>query len=251
MVVDENLKSNIFTYTHELSHSAFWAWCIASLKTKRGNKDNKLIRILAKRFLKRIKVRYGSIKEVETEVANGEGDRYDICIITELNGKNTLTVVETKLGSQVGGALKKYHDNLKNLKKCEKWVGKRFPEKAYRINATNIVLLDIEGSNEEVYAGSRYKNYITLINSSDLMLIFKDIKRSNGVTELYKNWLKNNDNCWNGRCKRILDKVISSNIGRKLPIENKTMMHTGWGYVIYTQKKIKKQTRNVDEYTLI
>ena len=69
-------EKNLFEYTTELSHSAFWAWCFSS-------KDNNAKKLRIK-FLHKIGINKVKIKDVKTEIKYKKY-RYDICVILNTN----------------------------------------------------------------------------------------------------------------------------------------------------------------------
>ena len=240
------MTNSIFDFApHELNHSAFWAWILASLsKDNHKNKENEIRWGIATRFLKEAKLDKAVIKNISVEHQaspkkrkSNEGSKYDIkAVIKRKNGKSTLLVIETKVKARaVLDQLEKYIKTIERECKKEKMKG-------------YLILLDIQGKSpllkeNEKYLTNKAKNRgigFKILTPADVIAIIKSNKSKTAkkydgyLVNDYLEWIEGNKSFWEYICKRVVYK-ISEKRDKKRDI-SKPKKHKGWGWKLEYKK---------------
>ncbi|MCL4365360.1 PD-(D/E)XK nuclease family protein [Candidatus Marsarchaeota archaeon] len=239
------MSNNIFDFApHELNHSAFWAWILASLsKDNHKNKQNEIGRRIASKFLKKVGIDKSAIKNISVEhqaspltSKNSEGSTYDIKAVIEVkNGKSVFLVIETKVKAKAGsGQLEKYIGYIQ--RECKE---KR--RKGY------LILLDIQGKSplkdkekEVLYKEANKKGVeFKIFTPADVIEIIKgnkkiDTKYDGYLVNNYIEWIEGNKDFWEYICKGIVYGI--SEKGNKNINVIRPKRHKGWGWKVESKK---------------
>lgn len=235
------MTKNIFDFApHELNHSAFWAWILASLEDNKEKTQNKIRIRIASNFIKKVGIAKSDMEKISIEHQsspkthkNSEKSTYDIKIEIDKKKNKVLLVIETKVKAEVGiPQLEKYMNSIeRECKKAER--------------TGYLILLDIQGKSpledkdkKELMQKAKKKNIIfkSFTPAELIEIIKKDIKintkNDRDLINNYLKWIEGNRDFWEYIFKSVVYKISEKeNKNVEKPTKRK-----GWGWTLKSKK---------------